>query len=132
MTLFAHSEGGTGWGGPFQPWEFHPALNHLPIAFLLGGVVLDLYAWWRGRPALTQVATGMLVAGLLTGIITALAGVLAFYTVPAHTEEAHRLMYWHIAIQVAALLLFAWPAVERSSSERDSFTRMAKSGATSD
>ncbi|MCI0464156.1 MAG: hypothetical protein L0Z62_45055 [Gemmataceae bacterium] len=113
MILLAHTEGGHGWGGPFEPWEFHPALNHLPIAFLLGGVALDLYAWWRERPTLAQVSTGLLIAGVLTGLLTALAGLLAFFTVPAHTEEAHRLMYWHLGIQAAALLLFAWPAWER-------------------
>lgn len=113
MTLLAHAEGGHGWGGPFEPWEIHPALNHLPIALLLAGVALDLYAWWRGRPDSAQVATGLLVAGVLTGALTALAGLLAFFTVPGHTEEAHRLMYWHLGIQAAALLLFAWPAWQR-------------------
>lgn len=113
MIVLAHSDGGHGWGGPVEPWEIHPALNHFPIAFLVGGVALDLYAWWRGRPNLNQVATGLLIAGLLTGVLTALAGLLAFFTVPGHTEEAHRLMYWHMGIQAAALLLFAWPAWQR-------------------
>jgi uncharacterized membrane protein len=113
MNVFAHSEGRHGWGGPIEPWEIHPALNHFPIAFLVGGVALDLYAWWRGRPSLVQVATGLLIAGLLTGVLTALAGLLAFFTVSGHTEEAHWLMYWHMGIQAAALLLFAWSAWER-------------------
>jgi uncharacterized membrane protein len=72
-------------------------------------VALDLYAWWHGRDSLVQVATGLLVAGVLAGVLTAAAGFLAFFTVPGHTEEAHRLMYWHPGIQAAALLLFAWP-----------------------
>jgi hypothetical protein len=42
-VLFAHAQGGYIWGGPFEPWEIHPALNHLLIAFLLGGVAVDLY-----------------------------------------------------------------------------------------
>jgi uncharacterized membrane protein len=113
MIPLAHAEGGYGWGGPFEPWEIHPALNHLPIAFLLGGVALDLYAWGRGRPDLARAATGLFVAGVLTGVLTAAAGLLAFFTVPGHTEEAHRLMYWHLGIQAAALLLFAWPAWQR-------------------
>jgi len=109
MIPLAHSGGGYGWGGPIQPWELHPAIVHLPIAFLLGGVALDLYAWWRGRPALAQVATGLLVAGVLAGAVAILTGILAYFTVPAHTEEAHGLMYWHLGIQAAAWLLFAWP-----------------------
>jgi uncharacterized membrane protein len=114
MVLLGHTESGSGWGGPFEPWEIHPALNHLPIAFLLGGVVVDLYAWARGRPGAARVATGLLVAGVLTGVLTALAGLLAFFTVPGHTEEAHRLMYWHLGVQAAALLLFLGPAWARS------------------
>lgn len=114
MVLLGHTESGSGWGGPFEPWEIHPALNHLPIAFLLGGVALDLYDWSRGRPGAARVATGLLVAGVLTGLLTALAGLLAFFTVPAHTAEAHRLMYWHLGVQAAALVLFAGPAWARS------------------
>lgn len=57
-----------------------------------------------------QVATGLLIAGVSTGFLSAVAGVLAYFTVPSHTEEAHRLMYWHMAIQATSLLLFAWPA----------------------
>ena len=113
MALFAHTEGGYGWGGPFEPWEIHPALNHLPIAFLLGGVALDLYAWIRGRPSLLPVVTGLLGTGVITGALAALAGVLAFFTVPGHTEEAHRLMFWHMGIQAAALLLFLGPTWRR-------------------
>lgn len=113
MVLLGHTESGSGWGGPFEPWEIHPALNHLPIAFLLGGVALDLYAWWRGRAGAARLATGLLVAGVLTGVLTALAGLLAFFTVPAHTEEAHRLMYWHLGVQAAALVLFAGRAIAR-------------------
>lgn len=113
MSLFAQSPHGYSWGGPFEPWEIHPALNHLPIAFLLAAVVLDLYAGWRGRPSLVPAAAGLLVVGILTGVFSALAGALAFFTVPAHADEAHRLMYWHMGIQAAAMLLFAWTAGKR-------------------
>lgn len=113
MAILAHTEGGYGWGGPFEPWEIHPALNHLPIAFLLGGVAVDSYAWWRGRPNLSSVATGLLVAGVLTGGFAWLSGVLAFFTVPAHTEEAHWLMFWHGGVQTIALAMFSWVAWKR-------------------
>lgn len=113
MHLWAHSGAGHGWGGFVEPWEFHAALVHFPIAFLLGAVALDLYAWWRGEPGLERAATGLLAAGFLTGVAAALAGVLSFFTVPGHTEEAHRLLYWHLGVQSASLALFAWPAWAR-------------------
>jgi len=110
MILLAQSAGGAGWGTFIEPWEFHPALTHFPIALLLGGVALDLYAWWRGSLTLLPTVRGLLIAGVLTGILAALTGFLAFFTVPAHTEEAHRLMYWHLGVQSAALVVFAWSA----------------------
>jgi uncharacterized membrane protein len=106
MMILAHSEGGHGWGGPIEPWEIHPMLIHFPIAFLLGGVLLDLYAWCRGSATLVRIATGLLIAGVLTGLLTALAGWLAMETVPAHTEQAHELMQWHMYIQLIAVGLF--------------------------
>lgn len=112
FPLLAHTAGGYGWGGPLQPWEIHPILVHFPIAFLLGWLALDLFGWRRGSEATTRTATGLLVAGVLTGVAAALAGLLSFFTVPeSHTETAHVLMYWHLGIQAAALVLFgglAW------------------------
>lgn len=110
MVLLAHGESGSGWGTIFEPWEMHSILIHFPIAFLLSAVVLDLYGRWRGTVSVLPVAAGLLVAGVVIGVLAALAGVLAFFTVPAHTMEAHRLMYWHLGIQSAALALFIWPA----------------------
>ena len=108
MLLLAHTAGGLGANGWLDPWEIHPALVHFPIAFLLGGVLLGLFAWWRGRVGLEQVATGLIIAGVLLGLVTGLAGFLAYYTLPeAHTEQAHDLMLWHLGIQLAAIALFA-------------------------
>ena len=105
MLMFAHSEAGHGWGLPIEPWEIHPALVHFPIAFLLGGVVVDLYGWLRQRPEAYRIGGGLLMAGLLTGVVAALAGLLAFFTVSGHTEQAHGLMYWHLSILSASLVM---------------------------
>jgi len=95
------------WSLP-PPWEIHPATVHFPIGLLLAAVALELYAWWRGRHELVGIAHGILVAGVLTGVLAASSGLLAFYTLPAtHTEEAHTIMYWHLWLQVAALVVFA-------------------------
>jgi len=68
---------------------------------------LDLCAGWRHQENLTRAATAMILTGILTGLLTGVAGFLAFLTVTAHTEKAHDLMYWHLAIQLASILIFA-------------------------
>jgi uncharacterized membrane protein len=97
-----------------EPWEYHPALVHFPIAFLLGAVLLDLYAWQQRDPAAARVATGLLLAGVATAALAAAAGVLAFFTGPAsHTEESGKLIWWHIGAAVTQFVLFAIAAVVR-------------------
>lgn len=109
VSVFADAKASYGWGGPIEPWEFHPMLVHFPIVFLLSGVALDLYARWRRRPDLAWVVNGLIIAGVLTGVLAALTGLLAFVIV-ADSEAVHEYMYWHLGFQVAALALFAWPA----------------------
>jgi uncharacterized membrane protein len=116
-------------------WEIHPATVHFPIALLLAGVVLELYAWWRGRQELVGIAHGILVAGVLTSVVAASTGFLAFYTLPpTHTEEAHTIMYWHLWLQVAALVVFAsvvlarWRLRERTPSGALRITALVATG----
>ena len=87
MFLLAHSEEAT--TGYFSLPEIHPALNHFPIAFLIGGVLLDLYAAWRHQESLMRAATALIFTGILKGLLTGAAGFLAFFTVTAYTENAH-------------------------------------------
>ena len=105
MNLFA--DGAESFGGMFPPWELHPATVHFPIAFLLGAVALDLFAWWRGRTDLARVVTWLIAAGVVSGLVAVATGLLAFFTVRAHTQLAHGQMYWHLGLNAAALGLFA-------------------------
>jgi uncharacterized membrane protein len=121
LTLLAHTGGGYGDNGLFTPWEIHPVLIHFPIAFLIGGVLLDLWALRRPGFGWARTATGLLATGVVTGLITALAGLLAFFTLPdTHTEGAHGGMYWHLGLQAASLLLFAWVCWDRWGAEAPS------------
>lgn len=94
-------------------WEIHPMLVHFPIAFLLGAVALDLLALRWPHESVAQAARGLLLAGTALGWLAAAAGFLAFYTVPAHTEDAHALMFWHLGVGLAALAIFTWQAATR-------------------
>lgn len=106
-----------------SPWEVHPALVHFPIAFLLGGVALDLFAWWRLRRqenptevapelrALTQFATGLLIAGVLAGVPAVLTGFIAYVTAPLYVADTNIL--WHLSVSLSSLTLFAWVAFMR-------------------
>ncbi len=98
-----------------NPWELHPTLIHFPIAFLLSGAGLDLLARWRRSEFLSRAACGLLMAGVITGLLAAGAGLLAFYALPAHSEASHQIMSWHITLAASALLFFVaitaarWP-----------------------
>lgn len=107
-----------------KPWELHPMLVHFPIAFLLGGVLLLLWACWRPSEMRHRNAAGLLLAGTIFGWLAAAAGALAFFTVPAHTEEGHNLMYWHLGLGSAMLLVFAWLAVVRWRRRTERATRI--------
>jgi hypothetical protein len=61
-----------------RAWEIHPAL----VQFLIGGVMLDLFG--QSSETAVAVATYLLIAGLATGAIAAVAGVVAYYTPAIH------------------------------------------------
>lgn len=100
-----------------EPWEIHPMLVHYPIVFLLTAVIVDLIGCFWPHPRLAWAVRWLLLAGVVSGVFAALAGLLAFFLVPGHTQEAHGLMYWHAGFQAAALIVFAslaWISWRRS------------------
>lgn len=99
-------------------WEIHPALVHFPIAFLTFAVIADLYALWAKRPEFFRYGTGLLVTGAATLIPAAVFGFISFFTVPAHTEDAHLLMQWHMVLNVCAAVLWLGLAAWRWRSNR--------------
>jgi len=87
-------------------WEIHPALVHFPLTLLLSSTVLELFALRRKRESIARCAVGMLVAGLAFVPVVASAGIIAYFTVPAHTDEANLRMIFHAFFAVAAALLY--------------------------
>lgn len=109
-------------------WEYHPALVHFPIAFLIGAVCYDFYLWSLGEHGPSSIANGLYIAGVLTAAVAAAAGLLAFYTGPAsYTDEAAQIIWWHIGAAVTQFVLFAIIAIARFRHRRDAspnWTRM--------
>ena len=95
-------------------WEIHPTLIHFPIAFLIAAVCYDLFLWSRGEHGPSAAVNGLYITGVLTAAVAAAAGGLAFFTAPAsYTDEASRLIWWHIGAAVTQFVLFAVIAVVR-------------------
>lgn len=94
-------------------WEFHPMLVHFPIAYLLAAVATELLALRRPGETLHRATASLFAAGVAFGWLAAGAGVLAYVTVPAHTEEGHYLMYWHLSLGLVMLILFTCISIAR-------------------
>ena len=77
-------------------WEIHPALIRFPIALLLTAIAVDGPASWRATGSLNGIVAAIVVSGVATCWLAANFGLLAFYTMPAQTHEAHHSMFWHI------------------------------------
>ena len=92
-------------------WELPPTPVHFPIALPLTAVAADLLG--RGRETVRRAAAGLLVLVAISGWVAAAAGLLAFLTVPAGTEAAHALMYWHLSTALTALVPFTGLAATR-------------------
>ncbi len=86
----------------------HPLLVHLPIALLPLGVVLDVASWIWARPEwlLVRAAFVAIAAGVVTGILASLAGVVD-YTSIRNDHPAKKTATAHMLLNVVAIGLFA-------------------------
>lgn len=90
----------------FKAHPLHPALIPFPFAFLSGAAVFDLAGVIFTSTALSTTAAHLTLAGILTGLLAAVPGVIDYvYSVPP-SSSAKRRAAKHGAANVAALLLF--------------------------
>src|SRR3954471_17500016 len=60
----------------------HPMLIPFPIAFLCGALATDLAFWGTGDSFWARNSFWLLAAGLVTGVLAALFGLIDFLTIP--------------------------------------------------
>lgn len=86
----------------------HPMLVHFPIALLLVGSLVYLYALWRRADdgVWERTALLMLVLGWLGGLAAVVTGAAAFRFVP-DSHPAHTSGAMHAASAFGTLLLYA-------------------------
>ena len=84
----------------------HPILIAFPIAFLSASVLSDLAAW-VAQPALYTVASYLMIAGVVTGLIAAVPGSIdLFAAVPPDSSARNRGLV-HMVVNVSSVVLFA-------------------------
>jgi nitrite reductase/ring-hydroxylating ferredoxin subunit/uncharacterized membrane protein len=91
----------------FRGHPSHPALIPFPLAFMTGAFVFDLAGSWLNAPALWTTAAHLGLAGVLTGVIAAIPGIIDFvYTVPPNSSGKKRAIR-HMLSMGSAIALFA-------------------------
>jgi uncharacterized membrane protein len=83
----------------------HAALNDLPTALLLAAILFDLLGAVNRRDSLRAAGYWCLVAGVIGGVLAALAGLMA-ETVAPHDDAGHALMETHETFAFVVLAIF--------------------------
>jgi uncharacterized membrane protein len=89
----------------------HPLIVHFPIAFLTAFLLLEVSGLALRKPAVRQVASGMLYLGALSAVAAAGAGLVAEASVP-HGAAVHEIMEWHeragLTVATLSVILALW------------------------
>lgn len=85
----------------------HPALIPFPFAFLFGATIFDVAGLFIWSPSLWTTAAYMLAAGIATGLLAAVPGLIDYLnTVPPDSSAKARATK-HMLVNVSAIALFA-------------------------
>lgn len=90
----------------FKAHPIHPALIPFPFAFLTFAALFDVAALHWGRPAWSVTAAYVALAGIITGVLAAIPGVIDYrYSVPPASSAKTRATK-HAVGNTTAILLF--------------------------
>ena len=83
----------------------HPAIITMPIGFLVGTAATDIAYWFTGDPFWARASFWLIVAGLVTGLVAALTGLMDFMKIGR--VRKHTAGWAHMYANVTALVLTA-------------------------
>lgn len=93
----------------------HPMLVVFPIGFLVGALGTDLAFWGTGDPFWARGSVWLLGAGVVMGLLAAVAGLIEFVTI---SRVRALVAGWvHFLGNAAALLLALWNLLQRTGSD---------------
>lgn len=87
-------------------WEIHPALVHFPLTLYLAATALDIAGVVKRHDYLIRASAFTLVAAIISAAVAAVAGLVAYFTVPPHSEEAHVRIILHAVLAVSATITY--------------------------
>jgi nitrite reductase/ring-hydroxylating ferredoxin subunit/uncharacterized membrane protein len=97
----------------------HPALIPFPIAFLIGALAFDVAGYGLASPPLWRTAFYLNAAGIVTGLIAAVPGLIDyFWTVPPRSSGKRRATK-HLLVNVTAIVLFALALLSRGGTSAE-------------
>ena len=82
----------------------HPMFVTFPIAFFTGTLLSDIAFLWSGDPFWARASFWLVTAGLVGGVLAALAGVTDFLSIPAIRDKIRS---WGHFLAAIAVLSFA-------------------------
>jgi uncharacterized membrane protein/nitrite reductase/ring-hydroxylating ferredoxin subunit len=91
----------------------HPMLIPFPFAFLTGAVLFDAAGAWLENPSLWTTGGWLGLAGIFTGILAAVPGIVDYLYVVPPASSGKRRATKHALANAGALLLFGAAAVIR-------------------
>lgn len=97
----------------------HPMLIPFPFAFLAGAVAFDVLAWITRAPALWATGAHLTLAGVATGLLAAVPGLVDYALAVPPDSSAKRRATRHLLANASALVLFAAAWVVRAESVVD-------------
>ena len=90
----------------------HPVLVTIPIGCFIAAVTSDIISIWAGPAFWAQMSTWLLLFGLVGSLAAAFFGFIDYLSAPM-TAVAKNLAGWHMALNVAAILVLGWACAIR-------------------